>query len=61
MPDISTVYKKHINLCNTKWFWKKDVCKVCKEDKNWSHLGLALKIPFFLDITTFEDKQMRLK
>ena len=36
-------------------------CKVCKEDKNWSHLGLALKIPFFLDITTFEDKQMRLK
>ena len=63
MNDIKNVYKKqYIKLCNTKRSRKKiGVCKCCGEDKNWSHLGPALKITFFLDITIFKDKQLKLK
>ena len=49
MTDINTIYKKqYIKRGNTKRFRKKiAICKRCGEDKNWSHLGLVLKITFF--------------
>ena len=63
MTKISTVYKKqYIKLCNSKRSRKKiGVYKHCWEDKKWGHLGPALKTTIFLETTTIQDKQIRLK